>query len=311
MSGARVNERIVNIDYKLQNGDRVEIITSQNSKGPSLDWLNIVKSSQARSKINQWFRTANKDDNIAKGKDLVEKYLKAKGINEPEMFAPEDLNSVLTKYSCKDWESVLAAVGHGGLKEGQVINRLYEEYKKKTKKTSMTDEDVIKSAQETKSKAESSRAGNGIVVRGIHDVAVRFAKCCSPVPGDEIVGFVTRGRGITIHRTDCDNVVTLSSVERARLIEAQWDKPESAFKGEKYAVEICVYAINRVGMLVDISRIMSELDLDVTNMNARVNKKNETTIDIGFDISSRNELEKIIDKISQINGVIDVNRTKG
>ena len=310
MIGARVNEKIVNIDYQLQNGDRVEIITSQNSKGPSMDWLNIVKSSQARSKINQWFRTANKEDNIAKGKDMVDKYLKAKGINEPGMFAPEYVQAVLSKYSCKDWDSVLAAVGHGGLKEGQVINRLFEEYKKKNKKNEMTDEDVLKSA-ETHSENGGKSGGNGIVVRGIHDVAVRFAKCCSPVPGDDIVGFVTRGRGVTIHRTDCDNIVILPSIERARLIEAQWDKPQSAFKNEKYAVEIRVFGTNRVGMLVDISRIMSELDMNMTNINARTNKKNEATIDIGFEISSRNELEKIIDKLRQVNGVIDVTRTKG
>ena len=311
MIGARVNEKIVNIDYQLQNGDRVEIITSQNSKGPSMDWLNLVKSSQARSKINQWFRTANKEDNIAKGKDMVDKYLKAKGINEPGMFAPEYVQAVLSKYSCKDWDSVLAAVGHGGLKEGQVINRLFEEYKKKNKKNEMTDADVLKSTEGHSESASSKNGGNGIVVRGIHDVAVRFAKCCSPVPGDDIVGFVTRGRGVTIHRTDCENIVILSTVERARLIEAQWDKPQSAFKDEKYAVEIRVFGTNRVGMLVDISRIMSELELNMTNINARTNKKNEATIDIGFEISSRNELEKIVDKLRQVNGVIDVTRTKG
>ena len=312
MIGARVNERIVNIDYQLQNGDRVEIITSQNSKGPSMDWLNIVKSSQARSKINQWFRTANKEDNIAKGRDLVEKYLKAKGINEPGMFTPECIEAVLSKYSCRDWNSVLAAVGHGGLKEGQVINRLYEEYKKKHKKTEMTDEDVVKAASENQNRSkDKEKGGNGIVVRGIHDVAVRFAKCCSPVPGDDIVGFVTRGRGVTIHRTDCENIVLLPSIERARLIEAQWDKPQSAFVHEKYAVEICVFAENRVGMLVDISKIMSEMDLDVVNLNARVNKKQEATIDIGFMISSKNELEKVVDKIKMVTGVRDVTRTKG
>ena len=312
MVGARVNEKIVNIDYKLQNGDRVEIITSQNSKGPSMDWLNIVKSSQARSKINQWFRTANKEDNIARGKELVDKYLKAKGINEPGLFAPEYVQAVLSKYSCRDWDSVLAAVGHGGLKEGQVINRLYEEFKKKNKKTEMTDDDVLRASNTASDRDTQGRnAGNGIVVRGIHDVAVRFAKCCSPVPGDDIVGFVTRGRGVTIHRTDCDNIITLSSVDRARLIDAQWDKPQSAFKDERYGVEVRVFGFNRTGMLVDISRIMSELDLNVTSMNARVNKRQEATIDIGFDISSRNELEKIIDKLRLIEGVADVTRTKG
>ncbi|MBR6349883.1 MAG: bifunctional (p)ppGpp synthetase/guanosine-3',5'-bis(diphosphate) 3'-pyrophosphohydrolase, partial [Lachnospiraceae bacterium] len=310
MIGARVNERIVNIDYKLKNGDRVEIITSQNSKGPSMDWLNIVQSTQAKSKINQWFKAALKDDNIAKGKELVEKYMKAKGINEPGMFAQEYIEPVLTKYSCKDWNAVLAAIGHGGLKEGQIINRLYEEYKKKNKIMDVTDEDVLEAAQTSKPRHEIKNK-TGIVVKGIHDVAVKFAKCCGPVPGDEIVGFVTRGRGITIHRTDCVNVVNLSSIERARLIEAEWDKPSSAFKEETFLVEIRMYAENRIGMLVDISKVMSERNLDVISMNVRMNKQQICTIDMGFKIASRDELDKVAEKLKMIEGIIDVQRTRG
>ena len=313
MVGARVNDRIVNIDYKLQNGDRVEIITSQNSKGPSMDWLNIVKSTQAKTKINQWFKAALKEDNIAKGKELVEKYLKEKKITEPGMFAAEYIEPVLTKYSCKDWDGVLAAIGHGGLKEGQVINRLFEEFKKKNKIFDVTDEDVLEASQgfsgnKTRHEAKSR---NGIVVKGIHDVAVKFAKCCGPVPGDEIVGFVTRGRGITIHRTDCVNILNLSSVDRARLIEAEWDKPSSAFKEEKFAVEISIYAENRIGLLVDISKIMSERNLDVTSMNVRINKQQISTIDMGFKIESKDELSKLAEKLRMIDGVIDVQRTRG
>ncbi len=313
MVGARVNEKIVNIDYKLQNGDRVEIITSQNSRGPSRDWLSIVKSAQARTKINQWFKNENKEDNIARGRDLVEKYMKSKGIDEPGMFAPEYMKAVLTRYSCKDWDAVLASVGHGGLKEGQVINRLYEEYKKTNKKNEITDDDVIKAAEQKSDRTEyhERSGGSGIVVRGIHDVAVKFAKCCSPVPGDEIVGFITRGNGITIHRTDCDNIMNLSAPERARLIEAQWDKPQSAFVDERYAVEICIFANNRVGLMVDIAKVMSEMDLDMTTLNARLNKKQEATIDLGFRIASRDELEKIINKLNQIEGVRDITRTRG
>lgn len=312
MIGARVNDRIVNIDYQIQNGDRVEIITSGNSRGPSRDWLNLVKSSQARNKINQWFRNSLKEDNIVRGKELVEKYMKSKGINEPGMFAPEYLAPVLAKYSFKDWDSVLAAIGHGGLKESQVVNRVYDEYCKKNKKTEMTDSDVLKSTEGKPGKADDlSRHRNGIVVKGIHDVAVKFAKCCSPVPGDEIVGFVTRGRGIMIHRTDCVNVVNMSEVERSRLIEAQWDKPSSAFVEEKFKVNISIYAENRIGLLVDISKIMSERNLDVTSMNIRTSKQNIATIDMGFKISSKDELSKLSDKLKQIDGVIDISRPRG
>ncbi|MCQ2512240.1 MAG: bifunctional (p)ppGpp synthetase/guanosine-3',5'-bis(diphosphate) 3'-pyrophosphohydrolase [Lachnospiraceae bacterium] len=310
MIGARVNDKIVTIDYKIQNGDRIEIITSQNSKGPSMDWLNIVKSPSAKQKINQWFRNALKEENIVRGKEMVEKYMKAKGLDNLDIFQPEYQAPVLARYSCKDWDSVLAAIGHGGLKEGQIVNRVLDEYNRKNKKNEMTDEDVLGSAASSKPTSEMKH-GNGIVVKGIHDVAVRFAKCCSPVPGDEIVGFVTRGRGITVHRTDCVNIVNLSSIERSRLIDAQWDKPSSAFKEEKYQVEIRIFVRNRVGMLVDISKIMSENNLDVTNMNVRINKQQIATIDMGFKVSSTDELSKVIDKLKAIDGIIDINRTTG
>ena len=312
MIGARVNEKIVNLDYRLQNGDRVEIITSQNSKGPSRDWLGIVKSSQARTKINQWFRSVGKEDNIARGREMLNKYLKTKGIDDPDLFSQANIEKVLSKYSYRDWDSVLAAIGHGGLKEGQVVNRLYSEQIKQ-KRQEITDEGVLDSAAAAASKTAPAREHrtDGILVKGIHDVAVRFAKCCNPVPGDEILGFVTRGHGVTIHRTDCVNIVNMSSVDRARLIDAQWDKPQSAFRDEKYSVEISVYAYNRVGLLVDISKIMSERGLDVLNMNLRINKQNIATIEMGFQVSSKEELGKIIDKLKQIDNVTDIVRTRG
>lgn len=311
MIGARVNDKIVNIDYKIQNGDRIEIITSQNSKGPSLDWLKIVKSPSAKQKINQWFRNAFKEENIVRGRELIDKYMKTKGITNTRILDPEYQGPVLTRYSCKDWDSVLAAVGHGGLKEGQIVNRLLEEYKKRNKLNELTDEDVLESASADNKKPRDEKHRNGIVVKGIHDVAVRFAKCCSPVPGDEIVGFVTRGRGVTVHRTDCINVVNLNSMERERLIDAEWDKPSSAFKDEKYTVEISLYANNRPGLLVDISKAMSERGMDVISLNVRVNKQQLATIDMGFKVASKDELSKVIDKLKAIEGVIDITRTTG
>lgn len=312
MIGARVNDKIVPIDYRIRNGDRVEIITSQNSRGPSLDWLNIVKSTQAKSKINQWFRNALKEDNIVRGRELVDKYMKSKGINCPEMFAPEYQKVILSRYSCRDWDAVLAAIGHGGLKEGQVINRLYEEYNRKHKTETVTDNDILSSTQESETKKhEDAKYRNGIVVKGIHDVAVRFAKCCSPVPGDEIVGFVTRGRGVTIHRTDCVNVINLSPFDRERLIDASWDQPSSAFKSEKYNVEVNIYANNRSGMLVDISKVMSGRDLDISSMSVRVSKQNMATINMGFEVASVEELQKVMEKLRAIEGIVEVTRNSG
>ena len=197
MVGARVNGKLVPIEYEIQNGDRIEIITSQNSQGPSRDWLKLVKSTQAKNKINQWFKKELKEDNILKGKEMLAQYAKSKGYKISTYTKSQYLEAVMHKYGFRDWDSVLAAIGHGGLKEGQVFNKLMEAYEKENKKK-ITDEEVLEAAAENQEKLHIAKAKGGIVVRGIHDVAVRFSKCCSPIPGDEIVGFVTRGRGITI-----------------------------------------------------------------------------------------------------------------
>ena len=310
MVGARVNGKLVNIDYEIKNGDRIEIITSQNSKGPSRDWLSIVKSTQARNKINQWFKQELKEDNIIKGKELISNYCKSKGIVLSEINKPEFVEKALRKYGYKDWNAVLAAVGHGALKEGQIVNKLNEEYQK-TKKAEITDKQVLDSivASESKEKEKEKKGKGGIVVKGIHDVAVRFSKCCNPVPGDEIVGFVTRGRGISIHRTDCVNILNFPANERARLIEAEWEQTEN--KDEKYSAEINIYAGNRKGLIVDISRLFTEANIDVRFMNSRVNKKQLATINLGFVVSGKEELNRLIDNLRKIDGVTDIERATG
>ena len=310
MVGARVNGKLVNIDYEIKNGDRIEIITSQNSKGPSRDWLSMVKSTQARNKINQWFKQELKEDNIIKGKELISNYCKSKGIVLSEINKPEFVEKALRKYGYKDWNAVLAAVGHGALKEGQIVNKLNEEYQK-TKKAEITDKQVLDSivASESKEKEKEKKGKGGIVVKGIHDVAVRFSKCCNPVPGDEIVGFVTRGRGISIHRTDCVNILNFPANERARLIEAEWEQTEN--KDEKYSAEINIYAGNRKGLIVDISRLFTEANIDVRFMNSRVNKKQLATINLGFVVSGKEELNRLIDNLRKIDGVTDIERATG
>ena len=310
MVGARVNGKLVNIDYEIKNGDRIEIITSQNSKGPNRDWLSMVKSTQARNKINQWFKQELKEDNIIKGKELISNYCKSKGIVLSEINKPEFVEKALRKYGYKDWNAVLAAVGHGALKEGQIVNKLNEEYQK-TKKAEITDKQVLDSivASESKEKEKEKKGKGGIVVKGIHDVAVRFSKCCNPVPGDEIVGFVTRGRGISIHRTDCVNILNFPANERARLIEAEWEQTEN--KDEKYSAEINIYAGNRKGLIVDISRLFTEANIDVRFMNSRVNKKQLATINLGFVVSGKEELNRLIDNLRKIDGVTDIERATG
>ena len=312
MVGARVNGKLVNIDYKIQNGDRIEILTSQNSKGPSRDWLNIVKSTQAKNKINQWFKKEFKEDNIVKGKEMVAGYCKAKSITPSTILITKYQDVVQKKYGFKDWDSVLAAIGHGGLKEGQVVNRLVEEYSKEHKQV-LTDEDVLeKVAEAAKNKVHIAKSKSGIVVKGIDDVAVRFSRCCNPVPGDEIVGFVTRGRGLSIHRTDCVNMLHLTEVERARLIDAEWENDVAEKAGGQYLAEIKMYAYDRKGLLMEMSRIFTEANVDVKSMNIRTSKKQSTaTIEAGFIVHGRDELEWIVKKLLQVEDVIDIERTTG
>jgi len=310
MIGARVNGKLVTIDYVLKNGDRVEIITSQNSKGPSRDWLNIVKSAQAKTKINQWFKAELKEDNIQKGKDLIASYCKTKNIQFSDIYKPEFVEKVLSKYGFRDWDSVVAAVGHGALKEGQVVNKLQEEYEKKHRKE-ITDAQVLAQTQaDGKDKpVTAEKSKSGIVVKGIHDVAVRFSKCCSPVPGDEIVGFVTRGRGVSIHRTDCTNIVNLPESDRARIIDAEWQEMAYKETGESYSTEIKIFANNRTGMLVDISRILTENKIDVTSMNCRTSKQGTATISMSFDIKGLEQLRHLVEKLRNVEGVLDIERT--
>ncbi len=314
MIGAKVNGKLVPIEYKLQNGDRVEILTSANSRGPSRDWLNIVKSTQARNKINQWFKNEFKVENIVRGKELLIEAAKQKNINFNDINRPEYQDSVMMRYGFHDWESCLAAVGHGGLNEGQVVSRMYDQYLKDFKEE-VTDESVIedtekKSNNDIRNKVVSS--GNGVVVRGMTGFQARFSKCCNPVPGDEIVGFVTRGRGLSIHRTDCVNVINMPENDRSRLIEAGWSREYLAgYKDAKYLATVNIYVRSRVGVLVDVSKIFSEANIDIVTIHSNTNKKEIATITVGFEVNNKASLENVCSKLKNIEGVIDIERTTG
>lgn len=307
MVGARLNGRQVPIDTKLSNGDRVEIITSQNSAGPSRDWLNIVKSTQAKTKINQWFKHQYKDENISRGRELVLAYCKSKGIEYSKYSKSEYMERVYKKYNFNDWESILAAVGHGGIKEGQVVNKLIEEYNKEH--SEVPDDKKILEEFSIKKPHNPSRGKGGIVVKGADDVAVRFSKCCSPVPGDEIVGFITRGRGISIHRTDCVNVLCMNESDRNRIIDAEWQT--DAVASNTYMTEINIYADDRNGILFDITKVLSESNINVSSINSRTSKQGKATITISFAIKSVEQLNAIIAKIRNIDSIIDIERTAG
>jgi len=310
MVGAKVNGKLVPIDYVIKNGDRIEIITSQNSKGPSRDWLSMVKSSQAKGKINQWFRNQSKEENILRGKEALIANAKAKGLDFHQINKPEYQEKILRKYGFHDWNACLATVGHGGLKEGQIVARMYEEYKK-DHLANITDEEIIENIAENKEKHVEKRSKSGIIVKGLYDVAVHFSKCCSPVPGDEIVGFVTRGRGVSIHRTDCINVMNISDIDRDRLIDAEWQHDEESGASGFYLTEIKMYCNNRTGLLVDISKVFTEREIDINAIHSKISKQGVATIDISFNIRGKSELTSLIERLNQIENVIDIERTTG
>ena len=311
MIGAKVNGKLVPIDYEIQNGDRIEVLTSQNSKGPSRDWLNLVKSTQAKNKINQWFRSELKEENVAKGKELIIQYCKAKSINLSEINKPEYQQKVMQKYGFHDWNAALATVGHGGLKEGQIVNKMVDEFHK-DHPIQLTDEQVLENVTtENKDKGAIVRSKSGIIVKGLYDVAVHFSKCCSPVPGDEIVGFVTRGRGVSVHRTDCINIIHMSDMDRVRLIDAEWQQGASEGSNGLYLAEIKIYGNNRTGLLVDITKIFTEREIDINSINSKTSKQGIATIAIGFAIKGKEELTSLVEKVRQVDSVIDIERTTG
>lgn len=309
MVGARVNNKIVNFDYKVQNGDRIEIITSNNSKGPSRDWLNLVKSSQARTKINQWFKKEFKEENIIKGKELIEKDVKRKGYTMAELIRPEWIDTVVGKFVYRDWDSLCAGVGHGGIKEGQVVNRFIEELQKEENKA-QTAEDLLRKMEAHANKnGKNEKSKSGVIVKGIGDVAVKFSKCCSPVPGDEIIGFVTKGRGVTIHRTDCINIINLTEDERHRLIETEWAENAKEENGDvSYLAEIRIIADERVNLIFDISRVISEESIPVKAFNGRTTKDLVAIFNVTIEITSKAQLEKISRRLKNIAGVRDIER---
>ncbi|MDO5564657.1 MAG: bifunctional (p)ppGpp synthetase/guanosine-3',5'-bis(diphosphate) 3'-pyrophosphohydrolase [Eubacteriales bacterium] len=323
MVGAKVNSVLVPIDYKIKNGDVISILTSGNSNGPSRDWLNICKSSATKSKINHWFKTERRDENIARGKEQIDVYLRQKGLKKEDLFKNEYIESALRKLTCKDVDDLYAMVGHGGIKESQVIAKLYDEYVKDNAKP-QTDEDIKQSIldlqlkdlrkKESQSKQKKDKLtqdsdknkSQSVEIKGMDDLEFRFAKCCSPMPGDEIVGFVTRGRGITIHRTDCPNLMTLPDVERKRLIEANWVDESSIT--QNFDILLNIFTNNRKGLIVDISRMLTELNIDINTLESRTGKNEKATIQIGFSVSGKDALYKIIEKLKTIQGIIDIER---
>ncbi|MGL4362211.1 MAG: RelA/SpoT family protein [Cellulosilyticaceae bacterium] len=309
MVGAKVNGKIVTFEYVIKTGDRIEVLTSTNSKGPSRDWLGIVKSAQARNKINQWFRKQFKQEDIIRGKELLESCAKQKGYHLNTLLEPAIMESVSRRYGLKTWESVCAAVGYGSIKEKQIIQRLLDE-SGKLKKVPLTTEEILavhtERANDEHKITPRKKSKSGIVVRGAGDVAVRFSKCCRPLPGDDIIGYITRGRGVSIHRTDCINLVHMPESEKERLIDAQWFENTDAKR--TYITEIQITGGDRLGILMDISKTLTDMKVPVKSLNARTTKAQESIFNIRIEITSTQQLEEIIRKIKQIRDILEIQR---
>ena len=314
MVGARVNDKIVNIDYEIKNGDRIEILTSPNSKGPSLDWLSFAKSASTRNKINQWFKKENKEENIARGRELMLSYAKAHGFILSDLVKPPYTEAVLRKYGFRDWDALLAAIGHGGMKEGQVINKLADLYAADHKRIESSEEIINQIQQNSQQQHMRSRSRGGtgsVIVKGVEGVSIRFSKCCNPVPGDDIVGFITRGRGISIHRSDCSNVVNIPDEEKDRIIEADWTEDAVQDKEDGFLAEIKIFARDRSGLLNDLTRVFSEKDISILRISSMTNRQGIATLTLGFEVKSREELHDITSRLLAIRDVEAIKRTNG
>jgi len=299
--GAKVNGKLVPLDYRLNNGDIVTIITSTSpDRGPSRDWLSIVKSSQAKNKIKQWFKKERREENIARGKDIIEHELlrirRLKDVSNEEI-----LEEVAKRIGIKSVDDLYAAIGYGGLATSQIMPRIREIYKERKELTRGSVEEGRTEARPKKERKEKTE--NGIRVPGVDNILIRIAKCCSPVPGDEIIGYITKGRGVSVHRVDCPNV-NGPGVDKSKLITVDWGSRVT----DTYQADIQVYAIDRYGLLSEITGVLSDNKVPVKAVNARTGRDNRAVINMTLEINTKDELEKIMTRLKGLNGVKDVFR---
>lgn len=310
MIGAKVNGKITPLGYTLRNGDIVEILTSGSAHGPSRDWLKIAKSSQARNKINQWFKKEHKEENIARGKEAVERELKRQGFSFNQLFKTEWVEMVLKRYTFNTIDDLYASIGFGAITANKIIMRLKEEFRKNTalSDTEERDEDASQfkkyDAAVTTEKQTQYKSTKGIVVKDIDNCLVRLSRCCNPVPGDQIIGYVTRGRGVSVHRADCINVNTNFSDDN-RLIDVKWAGTMDA----AYTASITILANDRAALLLDITNTVTEMKIPLKGVNARTTSEGIAIVDMNIEINNTEQLNKIIKKLNKISGIFDIKRS--
>ena len=304
--GAKVNGRIVPLAHQLNTGDFVEVMTSSSSHGPSRDWLNIVKTSEAKAKIRAWLKKEQREDNIVHGREMLEREAKRLGYSMSQLSRNELVETLYKRYSVQSYDDVCAMVGFGGLSTVQVLNRLIDEYKKTQK---VEDVPVVpeQKPEEPPKKVHKSGASNGVIVKGESGMLVRFAKCCSPLPGDRIIGYITRGRGVSVHRADCVSLKD-PGVEKDRLIEVEW---ESQASGGTYDAEIRIICYNRTGLLAELSVLFATMEVPVSAISAHTLKDNTFIFNISLVIKDTQQLNKIIKELNKWPDIIEVSRVNG
>ena len=301
MVGCKINSKMMPIITKLQSGDIVEIMTSDSQKGPSRDWLKFIKTTKAKSKIQSWFKKEQRSENIEKGKDLIEKEIKRIGISHDELFKQDYINAALDRYKFKNLEEMYASVGFGAISQVKIISRMLEEYRKSHK-----EENIEQKIEELTIKRKNLKpSSTGVVVKGIDNCLVKLSKCCNPVPGDNIIGYITKGRGVSVHRTDCVNVKDLLK-EEDRIIDVYWYTEKAA----SYNVDITVYANDRSGLLAEVIQVLSNLKTKLIGLNSKATKEHIATIEISIEVENIEELNKVLKELRKVDSVYEVTRKK-
>ena len=300
--GAKVNGRIVPLDYRLKNGDIVEVITSKQSNGPSRDWINIVGSNDTRNKIKNWFKKERREENIVKGREMLEREVKRLGYEPRLMMTPEKLRLVGGKLRIDSDENLLATLGYGGVTLNTVISKLVDVYKKEQKLD--TNKDLAQVLAELKPRKSMAKASHGILVKGEEGIMVKLARCCSPIPGDKVIGYITRGNGVSVHRADCPNVLTNNPEEQSRLIEVSWDVGIN----DVYKVNIIVTGHDRPGLMIDVMNATSETKINIFSLSCHTDKNKIAHMHMGLDITSIDQLEFFMNRIRRMKGVYSVER---
>lgn len=303
MIGCKINSKMMPIVTPLKSGDIVEIITSDTAKGPSRDWLKIVKSSSAKTKIQQWFKKTEREENIEKGKEILDKEIKKIGMSHSDLFKPEWIQNVLNRYNYNTQEDMYASIGFGGISPNKIITRLLEEYKKEHEEE-VIEEKIQELVTEKPKKTKASKSG--VTVKGVDNCLVKFSKCCNPVPGDDIIGYITKGRGVSIHRKDCTNLKDLLS-EEERIIEVEWHNETNKVT---YNVDMEILANDRTGLLSDIVKEIMSKKVNIIGVNTRTSKDKIATIYITLEVQDIEQLNQVIKQIRKVDSVYEVTRKK-